>query len=186
MTTKAAMGRLGALAWAWFVFWTLTASPCYADKVLTYVGKGIDFSAYRTYQWLPPKILAKTGVVEDDPEFAPLIKAAVNRQMTKLGLIEVGEGADLQVSALALSESIPQLEAVIFPGRMALDFATPIAAMGRYNRQGTLVVNLIDTATKKSAWAGLARENLDNKPGAGKKKIDQAAVKIFKKYPLKK
>jgi hypothetical protein len=182
---KSAVARAQVLAWACFGLWML-AAPCYAGKVLTYVGTGFDFSKYRTYQWLPPRILTKGGVVEDDPEFAPIIRAAVNRQLAQLGLIEVGSGADLQVSTMALSESIPQLEAVVFPGYIAMDYSTPIAAMGRYNREGTLVVNLIDTGTKKSAWAGMVKESVDNKPGAGKKKIDAAAAKIFKKYPLKK
>jgi hypothetical protein len=164
----------------------LVPAPCHAAKVLTYVGKDVDFSQYKTFAWLPPKILTKTGVVEGDAEFAPLIKAAVGRQLTQLGLVEVAEGGDLQVATLALRESIPQLEALVFPGSLSMDYATPIAAMGRYNHEGTLVVNLIDTRTKKSAWAGLARETVDSKPGSGKKKIDQAAVRIFKKYPLQK
>jgi Domain of unknown function (DUF4136) len=160
--------------------------PCLAeDKVKVYVAQGVNFSRYMTYEWLPPRILSKSGIVEGDPDFAPLIKASVDRQLALKGLKEVASGGDLQVSTLALAESIPQLEAVIFPGNVALDYATPIATMGRYNREGTLVVNLIDTRTKKSAWAGLAREALDNKPGAGKKKIDQAAARIFQKYPVK-
>ena len=163
------------------------AERCFAaEKVKVYVGPGADFSRYKTYEWLPPKILTKTGVVEGDPEYAPLIKASVNRQLELKGLREVPSGGDLQVSALALAESIPQLEAVIFPGNVAMDYATPVATVGRYNREGTLVVNLIDTRTKKSAWAGLAKETLKNKPGAGKDKIDKAAVRIFKKYPVTK
>jgi len=158
--------------------------PCLAGKVQVYVPKDADYSKYKTYEWLPPKVLGKAGVVEGDPEFAPLIKAAVNRQLAARGLTEVPSGGDLQVSTLALAESIPQLEAVVFPGP-AMDFSTPIATMGRYNREGTLVVNLIDTRTKKSAWAGLARETLKNKPGAGKEKIDSAARRIFEKYPVK-
>jgi hypothetical protein len=55
--------------------------------------------------------------------------------------------------------------------------------MGRYNREGTLVVNLIDTRTKKSAWVGMVQESIDNKPGAGRKKLPSAAAKLFKKYP---
>jgi hypothetical protein len=159
---------------------------CYAGKVQVYSAKGVDFSSYKTYEWLPPKILAKSGVIEGDPEFAPVIKAAVNKQLAARGLKEVPSGGDLQVSTLALAESVPQLEAVVFPGYIEMDYSTPIATMGRYNREGTLVVNLIDTRTKKSAWAGLAKETLKNKPGAGKEKIDSAATRIFDKYPVKK
>jgi Domain of unknown function (DUF4136) len=159
------------------------ACPCFAGKVQIWMEKGADFSQYKTYQWLPPKVLARTGVVENDPEFAPLIKEAIGRELIQKGLKEVSEGGDLQVSALALAQSIPQLEGFIFAGVTPDFYTAPVAAVGRYNREGTLVVNLIDAKTQKSAWCGMAKETIDNKPGAGKKKIGPAAAKLFKKYP---
>jgi len=161
-------------------------TPCFAGKPRTAVGVNIDFSSYKTYHWLPTRILTKAGVVEDDPEIVPAVRSAVNSQLTARGLKEVSEGGDLQVATFVLTTSVPQLEAVIFPGGVPLDFETPIASMGRYNREGTLAINLIDSRTKKYAWAGVVTENIDNKPGAGVKKIAPAAEKIFKKYPVKK
>ena len=164
----------------------LPAAPCYAGKVQSWIGKDADFKRYETYQWLPVRVLTKTGVIQDDKVAAPIIRQAVNRQLALRGLREVTEAGDLQVSAVALSESIPQLEAVILPpGFASLDYAQPMATIGRYNREGTLAINLIITGTKKSAWFGLAKESLDNKPGAGLKKIDKAAASLFKKYPGK-
>jgi hypothetical protein len=76
---------------------------------------------------------------------------------------------------------------MIFPGYyVQSDFGTGYTAIGRYNKEGTLVVNLIDPKTKKSAWAGLARETLKNEAGSGRDKIDKAATRIFEKYPIKK
>lgn len=156
--------------------------PCYAAKVRTQLGAGVDFANYKTYRWLPPKALTKTGVVENDPVIAPAIKDAVNQQLTQRGLTEVTQGGDLEVSSGVLNEFIPQVEAVLFAGP-DLMYDTPIATMGRYNRQGTLVVNLIDTKTKKSAWVGMIQDSIDNKPGAGIKKLPSAAEKLFKKFP---
>ena len=65
-------------------------------------------------------------------------------------------------------------------------YGTPLATMGRYNKEGTLVVNLIDGKTNKSAWVGMIQESLDNKEGSGQKKLPSAAAKLFKKYPGKK
>ena len=159
--------------------------PCFAGKVKTFVGTHADFSSYKTYEWLPPKVLTKTGVVEDDPVIAPVIKAAVNRELTARGLKEVATGADLQIVTCALNTFVPQLEAYIFPVGL-YDYPSPIAAMGRYNREGTLVINLIDTRTKKSAWAGMVTESIANKPGAGAKKIPKATENMFRKFPVKK
>jgi hypothetical protein len=54
--------------------------PCFAGKATSCAQAGVDFSQYKTYQWLPPRMLAKTGLIEDDPVIAPLVKEAVNRQ----------------------------------------------------------------------------------------------------------
>ena len=156
--------------------------PCYAAKVRTQLGANADFARYKTYRWLPPKALTKTGVVENDPVIAPAIKDAVNQQLRQHGLTEVTEGGDLEVSSGVLNEFIPQVEAVLFAGP-DLMYDTPIATMGRYNRTGTLVVNLIDPKTKKSAWVGMVQDSIDNKPGAGLKKLPSAAAKLFKKFP---
>jgi hypothetical protein len=155
----------------------------YAGKVRTQVAPGADMSRYKTYQWLPTRVLQNTGLVENDPVLTPLIKEAVDRELTQKGMTEVAEGGDLQVAAGLTTHAVPQVEAVLFAGPQDLDFATPIATMGRYNRKGSLIVNLIDAKTKKSAWAGVAEENLTDTKGAGKKKISKAAANMFKKYP---
>ncbi len=84
---------------------------------------------------------------------------------------------------------MPQLERVLLGEGYAFEFGTVVATMGRYNREGTLVINLIDRRTKKSAWAGLATSNLKTgylSPEEIRLKFDQAATQIFKKYPVKK
>ena len=164
----------------------LVATPCHAGKLRAEAQPGADFARYKTYRWLPTRLLGKTGIVEDDPVLGPAIKDAINRQLVKRGMSEVAEGADLEISAGVLTASNPQLEAVIFPGHLDMWYATPVATMGRYNKEGTLVVNLIDTRSKKSAWVGMITESLDNKQGSGQKKLPSAAEKLFKKYPVKK
>ena len=163
----------------------VTAQPAYG-KVRTQLTPGADMTRYKTYQWLPTRALRNTGLVENDPELTPLIKEALNRELQQRGLTEVAEGGDLQVSTAVTTHATPQVEAVWFAGPQDLDFATPIATMGRYNRKGSLFVNLIDSRTKKSAWLGMAEENLNDMKGAGLKKIGKAAENMFKKYPVSK
>jgi hypothetical protein len=158
------------------------AFPCYAGKVRVEIPPGTDLTHYKTFQWLPPKVLTNTGVVENHPILGPAMKEAIGKQLVAHGLREVTEGGDLQVSALALTQSIPQLEAVVFGGPDMM-YATPIATMGRYNHEGTLIVNLIDPRAKKSAWLGMIVETIDSGEGAGQKKLPSAAAKLFKKYP---
>src|SRR5262245_46717362 len=77
--------------------------PCHAGKIRADVGPGADFARYKTFQWLPTRVLTSSGVVENDPVLTPLLKDAINRQLIQRGLTEVAEGGDLQVSAGALT-----------------------------------------------------------------------------------
>jgi len=165
----------------------LAAAPerVHAGKAKAHAAPGIDLSQYKTYQWLPTRVLRNTGLVENDPVLTPIIKNAVNRELNQLGLKEVSEGADLQVAAGITTHAVPQVEAVYMPGP-DFYFGTPVATMGRYNRKGALIVNLIDVKSKKSAWAGVAEEDLKNLEGDGQKKISKSAENLFKKYPVKK
>ena len=162
--------------------------PIYAGKVKTQTGENIDFSRYKTYQWLPPRVMTKVGVVEDHPA-NPVLKEVVGRQLSQKGLNEAADDADLLIQAYVLTESVPQLEAVIMAEGPGMIYGTPIANMGRYNREGTLYINLIDRRTKKSAWLAMAKDSLPNRtlePDEIRAKLDKAATNIFKKYPAKK
>jgi len=185
MTNRYAMSK-GAFGIAAGLLCWLLPPACFAGKAKTFVNPNIDFASYKTYQWAPPKLLGPSGIVEDDPIVAPAVKAAVNRELTARGLKEVAEGGDLEVVTCAANTYIPQLEAFIFPVNGVYDYPQPLAAIGRYNREGTLAINLIDTRTKKSAWAGLITEAIDRGAGAGAKKIPKATETLFKKYPIKK
>src|SRR4051812_14745224 len=77
----------------------LSLQPCYAGKVRAHAAPGADMTRYKTYQWLPTRVLRNTGLVENDPVLTPLIKDAVNLQLTRLGLKEVAADGDLQISA---------------------------------------------------------------------------------------
>ena len=162
--------------------------PSFAGKVKAQIGNNADFAQYRTYQWLPPRVLTGAGVVEDHPA-NPILKEVIGRQLSQKRLNELADGADLQIQVYVLTESVPQLEAVLLGGEAGMYYGTPIATMGRYNRQGTLYINLIDRRTKKSAWLAMSTESLPSgtpKPEEIRKKLDHAATAIFKKYPVKK
>jgi hypothetical protein len=166
------------------IFGLLLSSTVFA-KVKSISAKGVNFLQYHTYQWYPPRILKKTGLVEDDDVVAPLIKKAVNNEMQQRGFTLVTDGADIQVSTWALREAVAQLEAFIYPaGGYQYGFGIPIGTMGRYNHAGTLVVNLIDAKTKKSAWAALETTTLEDLDQL-ESKINKATADIFKKYPVK-
>ena len=165
----------------------LLLPAAFAGKVKSQVGKEAEFTRYKTYKWLPPKVLTKMGIVENHPA-NPMLKEVFASLLASKGLKEVPEGADLEIQVAALGESVPQLEAVVMGGGyyFPMMYDTPIASMGRYNKEGTLLINMIDIQKKKSAWAAALTESIPTKPLEGEKlreKVEKAARKIFEKYP---
>jgi len=160
--------------------------PVRAAKVRTQGGK--ELSQYKTYQWFPPRVLTKVGL-EENHVANPVLKEVVGRQLSERGMTELADGADLQIQAWVFTESIPQVEALIYTIDPNMLYGAPIATVGRYNRQGTLFLNLIDRRTKKSAWIGMVTDSLPTgtlEPEQIRKQLDKAAKNIFKKYPVKK
>jgi hypothetical protein len=167
--------------------------PLMAAEVKAFTGKDADFPRYKTFQWLPPRVMTTLGVAEDDPS-NPVLKAAVGRQLSQKGLSELADGADLQIQAWVLTEQVPQIAAII-ASSVSIDLGTsvvtvtdPMAVITRFNRQGSLFLNLIDSRTKKSAWFAMTTDSLPSrtlKPGEISAKLEKAAKNIFNKYPKK-
>ena len=167
----------------------ITLQPALAGDVKAQTGVKANFAKYRTYSWFPPKVLTKAGVVEDHPS-NPVLQEIIDREMEKLGLSKTAGDADLMVQTLVLTESTPQLEAVLMSLGNSWSYpGETIATMGRYNRKGTLYVNLVDRESKTSAWSAKATESLPDKglsPDKLRSKLSEAAEKMFRKYPAKK
>src|SRR5271157_784928 len=86
--------------------------PLHAAKIQAFAGKHADFAHYKTYQWLPPRVMTKSGLDENNPA-NPVLKESIGRQLSQKGLNEVADGADLQIQTWVLTEQVPQFEAII-------------------------------------------------------------------------
>ena len=166
----------------------IAAGSLIAGDVKVFPVPKTDYAAYKTYNWLPPRLLTASGLVEDDPTIAPLIKKAVNRELAKKGFTEVPSGGSVQIVSIGMSTGTLMLDGFLatygFDAYWGVTTAniTPVTS---YNREGTLAVALIDPKTKKGIWCGMATEAL-GRPGRTEKAIDSAAERMFKKYPPKK
>ncbi len=165
---------------------SLTSSPAVGASVKAYPAKGFVLGSYKTFKMLPPKLMTRSGLQEDEPTVGPFITAAVRKELQDKGLTEVKEGAaDLEVSSLGASVPVPQIEALIYSigyGGTSVAGTAPIATLSRVNKEGTLYVNLIDVRMNKSAWLGISTRAL-GKESDLESDIGKAAQAMFKKYP---
>jgi hypothetical protein len=154
-----------------------------AGDVKAGAAKGVDLSRYRTFQILPVRILTKSGIQENDPVVSPIIAAALRRELKEKGLTEVSVSPDLQVLPGALQTVFPSIDALFFNFVGDAEWGTSaVVTIGRYNKEGTVFVNLVDPRDDKSVWLGFAKRAL-GKPSSLKGDIDKATDALFKKYP---
>ena len=162
-----------------------TSVIVFAGDVASFPAKGVDLNAYKTYKILPPKVMTKSGLQEDEPTIGPLIRDALRRELSGKGLTEVTGQADLEIASLVTVVPIPQLEALIYSwtsDSTSIAGTAPLVSVGRYNREGTLYVNFIDSRKNKGVWLGISTRAL-GKPSGREKDINKAAQAMFKKYP---
>ena len=115
-----------------------------------------------------------------------MISRAVNAQLTAKGLKEVASGGQLRGQAAGIGRGTPTVDALIFTG---FDYywgygPTTVSAITTFNKEGTLAVSLIDTASNKPVWSGFATEGLAAR-GDVEATMRKAASRLFKKFPPK-
>ena len=130
--------------------------------------------------------MTSAGIVEDDDKVSPLIRTHVTEWLNKKGYQEVFDGAELLVTTGALSESSTMLEGFLLG--FGFDYfwgpyVSTASPVQRVNREGTLVVGLLDAKTNEGIWVGFATEAVGARIN---KTVEKAAKKLLKKLPKSK
>jgi hypothetical protein len=161
-----------------------------AQKVKTGYDKATDFSKFKTYSW------AKS----DKPSSRPLLRdhviGSIDYELKEKGLQRIEDGGDLVVAAAGGMgfEANTQAGAPILPvyggAPVSMDATmwsgTGGSAAGIYFAEGTLGVDLVDTAARKLVWRGTVTEKFDvDKKTESVERLSKAITKLFKDFPPK-
>jgi uncharacterized protein DUF4136 len=145
--------------------------------------KSANFAGFRTYAWVPGHNL-------DDPLNHKRIVAAVDSQLALKGLrlVAKNENPDLLVAYHASFGRNLQVTG-FSNGWGGYRFAGNRSGSARAEEItiGTLMVDMVETATRNIVWRGTATKEVDTKasPEKREKNINRAAEKLFKNYPPK-
>jgi hypothetical protein len=157
-------------------------------RVKVYPSKTLKITDYKTYQWLPVRMFTKyQGLLEDDPDIAPLVREAVNRELAKKGYMEVKAGGDLHVLAAGTGTDSQTIGAafVTYSWDHYWGYGTQmVSTTADIHREGTLAIGLVDPKLKKGVWCGYATEALGEPRTIGKT-INKAAGNLLKKLPAR-
>ena len=173
-----------ALRWIPVVIF-LAATTGWAQKVDVDFNSNVNFSKFKTYAWLESKHPAK-GL------WPQRIMDGVDKQLQAKGLmrVEMSVHPDMEVVYNSGVKERTTVEGYDYGygygpwwgwgGPRGTTYQTYV------DKEATLAVDLVDTAEKEMVWRGVARDTLSDSSEKNQKKLDQALVKMFKKYPPKK
>jgi Domain of unknown function (DUF4136) len=159
---------------------SLLAGSAFGQKVTVDWDKAVNFSDFKTWVW------AK-GTPAPNPLMDQRIVKAIEQQLAAKGLqkVEPGNNPDLMVTYAAATSSQTQLNTMNMGGYGPWRYGWGGTTTTTVEQipVGHLVVDIGDIKTKDMIWRGIASDTLSDNPQKNEKKINNAAAKMFKKYP---
>jgi Domain of unknown function (DUF4136) len=162
-----------------------------AQNVIYNYAQGVDFSLYKTYEWVDIK-----GVSAGDQNLDSEIKQAIDLQLAARGLAKVKQGGQLYVAYQVSFPREKQIGQYIRGGYGARgpgwgygciygDIYGPTMSVENNSTIpfGNLVLDVYDSAFKELLWRGTVSNSFT--PDPKRHMLDKAAAKLLKKFPPK-
>jgi len=154
----------------------------------------LDFSTYRTFQWVAPQ---KSNSQTGNSLIAERVKDAVVNELTGKGLVQAASDPDFLVIYHAGTQDKVDVTDYgygyggygRYGGAYGGAYGAGSGGISTYNyTEGTLIIDLIDAGTQQLAWRGTATGVLDDNPSAEKitQNINKAVAAILSQYPPRK
>lgn len=148
----------------------------------------IDFGAYHTYAWVPGDAAWANPVFLKNPELPGSISTAVDAQLTAKGFEKTS--ADAANFLIAMSASVQDVTVISqhrykgwSHGYNRTTLSTDNTATGLQKMsEGTLILEVIDTASEGVVWQSHAAGVITGREEMGKA-VDTAVARMLEKFP---
>ena len=146
---------------------------------------GVNFAQFATYAWAPHLDVEADHPVADGSPLDLTIKRAADKELERKGYERVNQDAspDLLINYVGFGTDITSIEGVtkeVAPGVKWI--GDPYAHSTRSYREGTLVFEVVDTATEEMVWSGWVTE-LARTFEKLRAKAEKATRKVFTHFP---
>jgi hypothetical protein len=161
----------------------LAFTGCVTMSVSSHLDRDVDFTAFHTWDWGKADALPTGDARLDNNQFfQDFLQGAVERSMARSGFARV-TGNEKPQLLVHYHTNVNQRFQVGEPVNCAPGDCRP--EVTDYE-QGTLVIDVVDTATNRVVWRGWAQDSLsgiiDNQDRL-EAKTDEAVRKIFAQFP---
>ena len=146
---------------------------------------GVSFSKYATYAWAPHLDVEGDHPVADGSALDLTIKKAADAELKRKGYerVEREESPDLMINYVGFGTDMTDIEGItkeLAPGVKWI--GDPQAHSMRSYREGTLVFEVVDTATEEMVWSGWVTE-LARTFEKLRAKASKATRRVFTHFP---
>jgi len=174
--------RRGTLALA------LAVTACSSVKVQTEYDKATNFKGYKTYAWIPQEPGPEQAPANRDPRIREAVVRGIDDGLASKGLTKAQPDQKPDLLVAVHGFAVNQIDVRTYgytygpsPYGFYPTLATPGGVDVRQYRAGTLIIDLVDAATKQMVWRGTAQDTFD--PGAEAKTISKAIDATLAEYP---
>ena len=177
------MRRLGSLAL--LLIAALVLSGCATMRIGSYVGRGIDFRAYQTWDWGPADALP-TGDprLDNNAFFADHFEGAVEKNLAARGYARAAASPDLLVHYHASIAQRMDIDAIDRQQGYCFDEGCDPRVF--VYEAGTLIIDIVDARTHRLLWRGWAEDNVEpalENQDLLERQIDRAVTGMLAKLP---
>jgi hypothetical protein len=183
------MKSLSALVLSLVIF-----ASAFSQKVTTDMDKTVDFTKYKSYQFLGWQDNSDAIINDLDKE---RMRKSFKSEMDARQLEKKESGADMAISLyIVVSQETSMTAYTNYHGTTGYGYrragwgwgsgyATTTYSENDY-LQGTLVMDVFDGESKELIWQGVATGTIQEKPEKREKSIPKTISKLMKKFPIQK
>ena len=170
-------------------------------EIKTEKDPGADFTAIRTYAWLPPAPMvshvapdAVTNPTLSQEALGPHIMAAVTRELLARGLAEAPRDvADVHVGyAASLTVGFNRTYLGEYYGYVT-GWASPIlpgqapSTSATVEEKGTVLIDIVNRASNRAIWRGSVVTRIQHERTLEDRiaRINEGAARLFKQFPIR-
>lgn len=140
-----------------------------------------DFSAYKTFDWMPQETMSegKPQATQMSSLMETRIKRAVHDGMVGKGLAQAAADPDLLLAYHVGVDNITEIR------RTGYGYGFENNVRTDHFQEGTFILDMIDAKTNKLVWRGIAEGVLEEYPSPEKleKSAKDMVQKLLTKYP---
>lgn len=167
-------------------------SSCSSVKVVADMDKTVDFSKYKTYNFLGWQENSDQILNDFDKK---RIRDAFAKEFSDRGMTYVEENADMAITLFVVVDQKTTTTAYTnyygnryggyyrYRGGWGYGHATTSYSESDY-LEGTLVMDVFDGASKKQIWQGIATSTVSENPDKREKTIPAKINALMKKFPI--